>query len=282
MKLTFSAPAKINLTLFLTGLREDGYHLLESVMQTLSLSDTLIFEKIPSGILLSCTKESLPCDEKNLCYRAAKMYLNEAGNPGGVKIHLIKCIPDGAGLGGGSSDAASVLKAMKTLYPADIDLLPLAAKLGADVPFFLTGGTSLCSGVGEKIKPLSFPAKNSLFCVVAKPEKGLSTPLVYSLYDQSKKPFSSPMKTKELALFEEKDPKKIFPLLQNDLELVAMTCLPEVANYKDALLSLGADAAQMSGSGSSVFGLFTDERKARECAKTLKNKKIEAYFCTLT
>ena len=133
MRLTLSAPAKINLTLGITGLREDGYHLLESIMQTLSLSDTLNFEKIPCGIILSCNKSHIPTDERNLCYKAAKRYLDAAGIHGGVKIDLIKCIPDGAGMGGGSSDAAQVLKAMQVLYPSDVDLLPIAASLGADV-----------------------------------------------------------------------------------------------------------------------------------------------------
>ena len=281
MKLTLSAPAKINLTLALTGLREDGYHLLQSVMQTLSLADTLIFEKIPQGILLSCTKSHLPTDERNLCYRAAKMYLDAIGNPGGVKIHLIKCIPDGAGLGGGSSDAATVLKAMKTLYPSEIDLVSIAAKLGADVPFFLSGSTCLCSGVGEKVVPLDFPAKASCRCVVTKPAGSLSTPLVYSLFDQSGREFSSPLTKEDLAKFNTGHIKSIFPLMKNDLELVSIAKLPEIAMHKEKLLSLGADAAMMTGSGSSVFALFTNEEKARECCEKLKEEKIDAYFCTL-
>lgn len=281
MKLTLSAPAKINLTLRLTGLREDGYHLLDSVMQTVSLSDTLIFEKIPQGILLSCTKEHIPTDERNLCYRAAKRYLEAAKVEGGVKIHLIKCIPDGAGLGGGSSDAACVLKAMKTLYPSDIDLLPLAAGLGADVPFFLEGGTCLCSGIGEELKPLSFSGKKNLFCVIAKPEEGLSTPLIYSLFDKSRAAFSQKHSKEELSLFQNADPKGIYVLLQNDLELVAISQLGKILSYKELLLSFGAEAAMMSGSGSSVFGLFSHEKSARDCTEILIKKGIHAYFCTL-
>ena len=173
MRLTLSAPAKINLTLGITGLRSDGYHLLESIMQTVSLADTLIFEKIPAGILLSCNKSHIPTDERNLCCKAAKKYFDAAGISGGIKIDLIKCIPDGAGMGGGSSDAAQVLKAMQVFYPAEVDLLEIAASLGADVPFFLEGGTVLCSGIGEVLEPLSLPQKNALFCVVTKPTEGL-------------------------------------------------------------------------------------------------------------
>ncbi len=281
MKITLSAPAKINLTLGITGLREDGYHLLESVMQTLSLSDTLCFEKIPSGIILSCNKSHIPTDEKNLCYKAARKYLDEAGISGGIKIHLIKCIPDGAGMGGGSSDAATVLKAMQMLYPAELDLIGLAASIGADVPFFLKGGTQLCSGVGEILEPISLPQKQSLFCVVTKPRQGLSTPAVYKLYDASGQAFAKPLSNQARTKLENGDMATLFSLLKNDLELPAVTALPEIAERKELLLGLGADAAMMTGSGSAVFGLFQKESQARACEKALKEKGLEAYFCTL-
>ena len=278
MRLTLSAPAKINLTLGITGLREDGYHLLESVMQTISLADTLNFEKIPCGIILSCNKSHIPTDERNLCCKAAKRYLDATGIQGGVKIDLIKCIPDGAGMGGGSSDAAQVLKAMQVLYPAEIDLLPIAASLGADVPFFLKGGTVLCSGIGEILEPISLPQKNSLYCVVTKPEEGL---LVYRLYDESRVSFSKALSSEDRERLESGDPQALFSILYNDLELPAVSQVPEIAIRKEMLLSLGADAAMMTGSGSAVFGLFRNETAARACERTLKEKGLEAYFCTL-
>ena len=281
MRLTLSAPAKINLTLGITGLREDGYHLLESVMQTISLADTLNFEKIPCGIILSCNKSHIPTDERNLCYKAAKRYLDAAGIHGGVKIDLIKCIPDGAGMGGGSSDAAQVLKAMQVFYPSEVDLLEIAASLGADVPFFLEGGTVLCSGIGEVLEPLSLPQKNVLFCVVTKPAEGLSTPLVYKLYDQSGASFASPLSAELRTRLESGDPEALFETLYNDLELPAISQLPEIATRKEMLLSMGADAAMMTGSGSAVFGLFQDRARAIACEKALHEKGLEAYFCTL-
>ena len=281
MKLTLSAPAKINLTLGITGLREDGYHLLESIMQTVSLADTLSFERIPSGILLSCNKSHIPTDERNLCYKAARKYLDAAGISGGIRIDLIKCIPDGAGMGGGSSDAAQVLKAMQALYPAEVDLPRIAASLGADVPFFLKGGTVLCSGIGEVLEPISLPQKDSLFCVVTKPEAGLSTPAVYKLYDQSGAAFSKPLSQEMRARLESGDPKALFAALYNDLELPAISQLPEIAARKELLLSLGADAAMMTGSGSAVFGLFREKEKAQTCEKAIREKGLEAYFCTL-
>lgn len=281
MKITLSAPAKINLTLGITGLREDGYHLLESIMQSLSLADTLTMETIPCGILLSCNKSHIPTDEKNLCYKAARKYLDAAGITGGVKIHLIKCIPDGAGMGGGSSDAASVLKGMQTLYPADVDLVSIAASIGADVAFFLRGGTQLCRGVGEILEPIDLPQTKKLFCVVTKPEQGLSTPEIYKLYDKSGVAYAIPLSEENRRRLESGDLQAFFGLLQNDLELPAISVLPEIAVRKEMLLSLGADCAMMTGSGSAVFGLFQSEKKARACEKALKKKSFEAYFCTL-
>ncbi len=281
MRLTLSAHAKINLTLGITGLREDGYHLLESIMQTVSLADTLRFEKIPSGIILSCNKSHIPTDERNLCYKAAKKYFDAAGIDGGVKIDLIKCIPDGAGMGGGSSDAAQVLKAMQVLYPAEVDLPKIAISLGADVPFFLNGGTALCSGIGEVLEPISLPQKQSLFCVVTKPAESLSTPAIYKLYDQSGAAFSKALSQEKRTQLESGDLPALFSVLYNDLELPAISQLPEIASRKEMLLSLGADAAMMTGSGSAVFGLFQNEKEARACEKAFREKELEAYFCTL-
>ena len=281
MRLTLSAHAKINLTLGITGLREDGYHLLESIMQTVSLADTLRFETIPSGIILSCNKSHIPTDERNLCYKAAKKYFDAAGIDGGVKIDLIKCIPDGAGMGGGSSDAAQVLKAMQVLYPAEVDLPKIAISLGADVPFFLNGGTALCSGIGEVLEPISLPQKQSLFCVVTKPAESLSTPAIYKLYDQSGAAFSKALSQEKRTQLESGDLPALFSVLYNDLELPAISQLPEIASRKEMLLSLGADAAMMTGSGSAVFGLFQNEKEARACEKAFREKELEAYFCTL-
>lgn len=281
MKITLSAPAKINLTLGITGIREDGYHLLESIMQSLSLADTLTMEPIPCGIILSCNKSHIPTDERNLCHKAARKYLDAAGIAGGVKLHLIKCIPDGAGMGGGSSDAATVLKGMQVLYPADVDLASIAASIGADVAFFLQGGTQLCSGVGEILEPITLPQTKKLFCVVTKPEQGLSTPEIYRLYDKSGVAYAAPLSAESKSRLESGDLQALFDLLQNDLELPAISVLPEIAARKEMLLSLGADCAMMTGSGSAVFGLFRNEETARACEKALKAKSLEAYFCTM-
>ena len=281
-KLTLSAYAKINLSLFITGTRDDGYHTLESVMQEISLADTLEMEKIPTGILLSCNKEHIPTNEKNLCWKAANAYLAQAGITGGVKIRLIKRIPDGAGMGGGSADAAAVLKGMMALYPADVDLFAIGAKIGADVPFCLAGGTYLCEGIGEKLTPVSFPIKKKLFAVVAKNCEGLSTPHIYSLYDKTRHGDKTASSTNEfIDAMGSGKLQKVFALMQNDLELCAISERPDIGALKARLSSLGADAAMMTGSGSAVFGLFLSEEKARDSAEKLTKDGIEAYFCKL-
>ncbi len=281
--LTLSAYAKINLSLFITGTREDGYHTLESVMQEISLADTVEMEKISSGILLACNKEHIPTNEKNLCWKAANAYLNAAGITGGVKIRLTKRIPDGAGMGGGSADAAAVLKGMMALYPAEVDLFSIGAKIGADVPFCLAGGTCLCEGIGDKLTPVSFSSKKNLFAVVAKNCEGLSTPHIYSLYDKTKQENKKASSTKALIhAMTSGDREKLFSLMHNDLELCAISERPDIGALKARLSSLGADAAMMTGSGSAVFGLFLSEERARNGAKNLLEDGVEAYFCTLS
>lgn len=277
-KITLSAPAKINLTLRITGRRADGYHTLESVMQEISLADTVQVEKIPQGIFISCNKDHIPTGEKNICYRAAAKYFEESRLSGGVKITLKKNIPDGAGMGGGSSDGAAVLKALSHLYPSKVDLAKIAVKIGADVPFFLTGKTALCQGIGEEITPIDMPFKSDLYCVVAKDCEGLSTPRIYSLFDEmttketgaKRKAFSLPRTAEEL-----------LNQMENDLELPAIFLQPRIAQLKDMLLGLGADGAMMTGSGSAVFGLFRNALSARSAAEEMRRNGIYAQFCTL-
>ncbi len=281
-RITLSAYAKINLTLAICGVRSDGYHTLESVMQEISLADTVTLQKIPSGIVIECDREGIPTNEKNLCWKAARRYLDAAKAVGGVHIRLSKCIPDGAGMGGGSSDAAAVFKGLSALYPADVPLESIALSVGADVPFFLSGKTAFCAGIGEEVTPIAFCGKEKLFVVVAKNCEGLSTPEIYALYDKIAP--ASPMGPKKedvITCLEKGDLGRLYSLMQNDLELPSITKKPEIAHLKNTLLEEGADAAMMTGSGSAVFGLFTDEKKARECAAKCKKSGVEAHFCTL-
>ena len=156
-RISLKAPAKINLFLEILGKRNDGYHEIETVMQEIDLVDNLQFEEIQEGVRLNCNDKNIPSDENNLVCKAANLILNECGIRKGVLISLEKNIPVGAGLGGGSSDAAATLKALNLLWKIglnDAELMEFAAKLGSDIPFFIKGKTALCSGRGEKITPI--------------------------------------------------------------------------------------------------------------------------------
>lgn len=275
------AHAKINLTLAVTGKREDGYHTLATVMQEISLADTLRAEKKAAGVTLVCSDPALPTDDGNLCVKAARAYLNAVGQPGGVSLLLEKRIPSGAGLGGGSSDAAATLLMLSELYPSEADLLALAASLGADVPFFLAGGTCLCTGIGEIVQPLFFPGKEQLWCVVAKEGESLSTPAVYHAYDGlESKPLHDPVQNLVEAMTWG-DPEAVYPFLFNDLERAAYVLQPEIRDLRTYLKALGADATQMTGSGSAVFGLFRDKSTAAWAAANVKKRGAQTFLCRL-
>lgn len=279
--LTLFAYAKINLNLYITGVREDGYHTLSSVMQRVSLCDTLHIKKTAAGITLRCDRTDLPDGEKNLAYRAARRYLDATGAPGGVIIDLKKRIPSGAGLGGGSADAAAVLRGMEALFLRHADLPAIALTLGADVPFLLEGKTALCEGIGECVTPLAFPEKEQFFAVIAREEgDGLSTPFIYSEFDRDKRssfPGFNPLANR---LLEKKPAADLFPFLENDLSHAAINVQPSIGNLIDSLKSLGAVGAQMTGSGSAVFGLFADRIKAENALLFLQERGVFAALCT--
>lgn len=262
------AYAKINLSLALTGVREDGYHTLHTVMQAVSLCDELTVEKA-NVIRFSCSEPSL-AGEKNLCVKAAKAFFRQAGIDGGARIQLNKKIPTGAGLGGGSADAAAVLCALNGLYgkPLDeADLYALSARLGADVPFCLYvclhgGGKCLCEGIGEVLTPL--PAGDRFQLVIAKGESGLSTPEMYRRMDAVRDVWSSSGRE---GMF-------------NDFEPVAESVLADISVLKKRLTALGASFAMMSGSGSAVFGMFEAEEQAKKAMAVLRGAGFFAESCT--
>ena len=181
------AYAKINIALDVVGKREDGYHLLKMIMQTIDLYDVIEITKTSSDIKLKCNKPYVPTDERNLAYKAAKLFKETYNINHGVSINLIKNIPVSAGMAGGSTDAAGVLKLMNRLFDVNADdkeLRTLGLKLGADVPYCINGGTALCEGIGEKITPLK-PFKDKIV-VIVKPPFGVSTKDVYKAFDLSK------------------------------------------------------------------------------------------------
>lgn len=270
------APAKLNLSLDVVGTREDGYHLLEMIMQTIDLYDTLELQAA-GAITLACDLPGLPCDERNLAVQAAKAFFEETGLSSGVEIRLKKRIPHGAGMGGGSADAAAVLKGLNQLFGAGLSLQQLCKiglRLGADVPFCLTGGTVLACGVGEILTPL--PPLPACTLLVAKPDEGISTPAAYRAYDACTD-VVHPDTTKLVELLKTQNLAEFSARMGNVLE-EAVT-MPEIGRIRETMLASGALGSRMTGSGSAVFGVFDSEDKARCCEEILRKEFSQVYLC---
>jgi 4-diphosphocytidyl-2-C-methyl-D-erythritol kinase len=259
------APAKINLFLRVLGKRTDGYHDIVSLMQAITLYDELTFSPRPSGIVIKCPNSDLPTSEDNLIVRAAKAVFSYAGYSSGIEITLMKNIPVAAGLGGGSSDAATTLLALNEICRLGLkkeELMKIGAKLGADVPFFLFGGSAFAGGIGDKLKAWKNPLKLNI--VLINPGFSLSTKLVYeslNLTLTKKRINYSIPRFSELG--------DIIREMQNDLENASLRMHPELTDIKQLLLRHGARSAMMSGSGPTVFGIFTDENSAKKAAGDL-------------
>ncbi len=272
-KLTAKAYAKINLSLDITGIREDGYHLLSTIMQSVSLHDTLSFEKCDDeGIFITCDDDTIPTDEKNIVYKAAAKLFDSSEKEisNGVKIHLEKKIPHGAGLGGGSADAAATLIALNKLYDLGFskkELLKIGVRVGADVPFCLNGGTILCEGIGEKLTPL-IPLIN-FHAIIIKSEALSPTEAAYKRFDSMH--ISTNFKQdKLLDSIAQGSIKKLSKNMFNVLEFI--TPREVIDEAKNALLDYGALDSMMTGSGSAVFGLFKRKSAAEKAYKELKEK----------
>ncbi len=278
---TFKSYAKINLTLDVLGKRPDGYHEVEMIMHTTSLSDTVSVEldETGEGITVETSLPFLPVGEDNLAYKAARLFLSETGLRGGVKIVLEKHIPVGAGLAGGSSNCAVVLKALDRLAGANLGierLCEMGAALGADVPYCLLGGARLARGIGEKLSPL--PPLMPCHILLVKPAFSISTKQVYEKID-SRSGFRRPDTEAVIRGLEQGDLGKIAAGMANVLEEVSISDYPVLAEVKQKLVSLGAVVSQMSGSGPTVFGIFTDRRKAVAAKNELWGKYKTVYLC---
>ena len=269
-KLSIRAYGKLNLYLDITGRRQDGYHLLRSVMQSVSVYDTLDFELTPGeGIEIICDLPGFPLDSSNLICKAWELYFREtkASPKGRLTVRVDKQIPSMAGMAGGSADGAAALTAINILQGNLLDsdaLRRLGSKLGADVPFTLFGGTLLCEGIGEALTKID--SVNDLYFTVVRPNVSISTPAAYKAYDAKEQP-----KKKSFSAFAEAvrigEPQLIAGALFNALEAAIEE--PEIEAAKQKLLEYGALGAQRTGSGSAVFGIFADRQSACRCIERM-------------
>ncbi len=271
---TDNAYAKINLTLDIVGKRSDGYHLLETVMQTVSLCDRVSVEPC-NGIEVTCSEPDVPTGPENTCHKAARLFFEHNMIAGGAKIHIEKHIPSQAGLGGGSSDAATVIKLLNLIYGvcrSDGELERIAAKVGADAAFFIRGGAALCRGIGENIEPLPKLPKREILLV--KPDFGISTPEAYRRFDEK-----GTLSKRGTSAFMEAVKRGGNPYLKlsNDLEESAGD--QRIEKIRGELIGLGAEASQMSGSGSCVFGLFERKETAEAAKLALAGKYPFVCLC---
>jgi len=270
---TTYAYAKINLSLDILSTLPNGYHEVRMIMQSLDLSDTVTLTVgSGEGIAMTCSDTTLPVDEHNLAYRAAVLFCDTYGIYDRITLHLEKKIPIAAGLAGGSSDAAAVLRGLNEMYgcPATAEeLAVLGVKLGADVPYCLMLGTALSEGIGERLTAL--PSAPDCYCLLVKPAAGASTKQIYTDYDAlvQTTDIRHPDTDALLSALSRKDYKALVSGLCNVLEPVTMQLVPDIAVIKNTLQTLGADGVLMSGSGPTVFALFSDPETA---------KRAEAHF----
>lgn len=271
---TVLAPTKINIILRVLGRRENGYHDLFMLNEKLQLHDDISIE-VKSGapeIKITCDDPSVPCDQTNICYKAAKAILCDSTS---LHIHITKRIPVAAGLGGGSSDAAAVLKGLNELLDLNLStekLATMGVKLGADVPFFLHEGPATCEGIGEKITPMG--KLPNMWILLINPNFPVSTKWVYEEFDKlhglqltqiNQDVSSLPRFFKEL--------KDVAGVVHNDLELVTAEKYPEIKQIKKLLEDHGAVKSWMSGSGPTVIGMFGSEKLCDLCFEKINNPK---------
>ena len=273
------AYAKINISLDIVGKREsDGYHLLKMIMQNIDLYDEISIEKQKSGITISCNKSYVPTDSRNLAYKAASLFKDTYNIEDGVHINIIKNIPVSAGLAGGSTDAAAVLKLMNQIFKVNAsneELMELGLKLGADIPYCINGGTALCEGIGEKITTLK-PFKDKIL-VLVKPSFGVSTKEVYKAFNLDRVRLH-PKTEKLIEAMEQDDLYYVANNMKNLLENVTLIKHNVLIKIKEEMNRYGAVGSMMSGSGPSVFAFFDDMLKAQRCYEKMKENHREVFL----
>lgn len=281
--LTEKAYAKINLYLAVGNKRDDGFHDIESIMQTVSLADTVTVtadtDCTGRRISVTCTDPSVPCDRRNIVWKCAESFFDTAGIQNVIlEIDIEKNIPCSGGLAGGSSDGAAVLRILRRLFPMESSremLYEIAAGAGSDISFCLTGGTAVCSGKGDTLMPLDIP-KPSYHILIVSPGGGVSTPEAYSLIDS--KGTGKGFKPMTAIMESLRDGSAVSGLF-NSFEEVIIPRIPEVGKVKDMLKACGALETMMSGSGPTVFALFDSEDMCRSALDETEKAGYASYMC---
>lgn len=272
------AQAKINLSLDVTGKRTDGYHSVRMIMQSIELHDNVLIEVTDSGIEVTSDCCYVPSGEENIAFKAAKLMIDCFGIKKGIKIKIEKKIPVAAGLAGGSSDAASVLKGIKELFKLDVketQLMEIGKLIGADVPYCIKGGTMLAEGIGEKLTELA-PFQN-IDILLVKPKIGVSTAWVYKNLN-IQKIMDRPDTNDLITAIKEGRLDALAKGMKNVLETVTIPKYGVIQEIKTKMLELGALGSMMSGSGPTVFGIFDSPDSAHNAYNKIKNDRWESFL----
>ena len=280
-QITIAAPAKINLSLDITGKLENGYHALDTIMQTISIEDKITLAKTGRQISVLCDHPQVPQGNGNICHKAAEAFFEKTALEGGVIITIDKNIPVAAGLAGGSSDAAAVIKGLNLLYGTGLtqrEMCEIGLKCGADVPYCIVAGTCRAKGIGEKLTKL--PSFAGVYIVLVVPDFFVSTAWAYKNYDLNKTD-EKPRTEELISYIRGRDIKNTAERMANVLESVTAKKHPEIQEIKNDIKKSGACGSVMSGSGPSVFGLFENEEKARIAFSVIREKYNRSYL-TLT
>lgn len=280
-QITIAAPAKINLSLDITGKLENGYHALDTIMQTISIEDKITLAKTGRQISVLCDHPQVPQGNGNICHKAAEAFFEKTALEGSVIITIDKNIPVAAGLAGGSSDAAAVIKGLNLLYGTGLtqrEMCEIGLKCGADVPYCIVAGTCRAKGIGEKLTKL--PSFAGVYIVLVVPDFFVSTAWAYKNYDLNKTD-EKPRTEELISYIRGRDIKNTAERMVNVLESVTAKKHPEIQEIKNDIKKSGACGSVMSGSGPSVFGLFENEEKARIAFSVIREKYNRSYL-TLT
>lgn len=271
-EIILDAYGKINLALDVLYKRDDGYHEIDTVMQQIDLKDTLILKDRDSGISIESNEKSIPLDERNLAYKAWKKMVENVKVNRGVDITIIKRIPVAAGLAGGSTDAAAVIKGLNMLWDLNLsqeELMKIGKEIGADVPFCIFGGTAQAKGIGERLKRIKSFSNKLILLVNIGVE--VPTEYVYKSLNLNNKNLVVDIK-KLIGYIDRDDLKKVAENMGNKLESVVIKEYPIIEIIKEEMVKLGALGALMSGSGPTVFGIFDDENKLYSCKERMERK----------